>query len=213
MTQLWLARHSETEWNMDKRMQGRGDSPLTAHGIALADALGRYVATCPPDVLLASPQGRAMHTARIVAQYVPLPIIEQPDLMEIALGALEGLRREQALDVYPEFVAFRDAPEAYVPLPSGETFAQLMTRAAHFLAAIAAQHPGQTVLGITHSMTLRAICAVVQGHPVHALWDEPHVDSCALFRFAWDEATGWRLQSAGDTSFLRGLSTCGETID
>ncbi len=213
MTTLWLARHSETTWNTEKRMQGRGDSPLTAHGIALADALGRHVANCPPYALLSSPQGRAMHTARIVARHVPLDIVEQPALMEIALGPLEGLTREQALAVYPAFSAFRDEPERYVPLDGGETFAQVAARVSTWLDELPTRYPGQTVLGITHALTLLAICSIVNKHTIHALWDEPHASSCALFRFAWDEANGWRLERPGDTSFLRDLPTRGATID
>ncbi|WP_313350677.1 phosphoglycerate mutase family protein, partial [Exiguobacterium sp.] len=32
MPTLYITRHGETEWNLEKRMQGWEDSPLTAKG-------------------------------------------------------------------------------------------------------------------------------------------------------------------------------------
>ena len=35
---IWFLRHGETEWNLEKRIQGRRDSPLTARGVDQAGA-------------------------------------------------------------------------------------------------------------------------------------------------------------------------------
>ena len=41
---LYLLRHGETAWNLERRMQGSKDSSLTARGRAQAAALGRALA-------------------------------------------------------------------------------------------------------------------------------------------------------------------------
>ena len=42
---IFLVRHGETEWNRVHRYQGWGDSPLTARGVAQAEAIGRRLCT------------------------------------------------------------------------------------------------------------------------------------------------------------------------
>ncbi|MGC2414155.1 MAG: phosphoglycerate mutase family protein, partial [Stellaceae bacterium] len=44
---IFLVRHGETEWNRARRYQGWSDSPLTAHGIAQAEAIGQRLCALP----------------------------------------------------------------------------------------------------------------------------------------------------------------------
>jgi len=66
---ILLLRHGETEWNLERRYQGRFDSPLTGRGTAQALAIGRLLAMVPEAAsapIVASPQGRARRTAEII---------------------------------------------------------------------------------------------------------------------------------------------------
>ena len=66
-----LVRHGETEWNRIRRYQGWLDSPLTPEGIAQAEAIGRRLRLLPEAAeaeIVASPLGRARHTAGIIAE-------------------------------------------------------------------------------------------------------------------------------------------------
>jgi len=62
-TKIVLVRHGETRWNVEQRIQGQGDSPLTEAGIEQARAIGRRLAREHFDRLVASDLGRAMQTA------------------------------------------------------------------------------------------------------------------------------------------------------
>ena len=67
--QVVLVRHGETEWNRVHRYQGWGDSPLTARGVAQAEAIGRRLCTLrevEAAEIVASPIGRARRTAKII---------------------------------------------------------------------------------------------------------------------------------------------------
>ena len=44
---ILLVRHGETEWNRARRYQGWSDSPLTARGVAQAEAIGHRLRTLP----------------------------------------------------------------------------------------------------------------------------------------------------------------------
>src|SRR6188472_696792 len=68
---MLLVRHGETEWNRARRYQGWCDSPLTALGIAQAEAIGHRLAALPEAAaapIVASPIGRARRTAEIIAE-------------------------------------------------------------------------------------------------------------------------------------------------
>ena len=43
MTTFFLVRHGETEWNVERRIQGWADSPLTSLGLAQAEAHGQLL--------------------------------------------------------------------------------------------------------------------------------------------------------------------------
>lgn len=93
---IFLVRHGETEWNRVRRYQGWLDSPLTLDGIAQAEAVGRLLSRIPEaagSAIVASPLGRARHTAAIIAESLgdalghPRPIRFDERLREISLGS------------------------------------------------------------------------------------------------------------------------------
>src|SRR5205823_5581461 len=107
---IYLVRHGETEWNRIRRYQGWSDSPLTDQGGAQAKAIGRLLSKLPEigsADLVASPIGRARHTAEIIreclgrreplrfaglpraaAMRLPVP---QDRLFRLAAGAIEEI--------------------------------------------------------------------------------------------------------------------------
>jgi broad specificity phosphatase PhoE len=93
---ILLVRHGETEWNRERRHQGRFDSPLTERGIAQARAIGRRLATLPEAIaapIVASPQGRARHTAEIIRDELRgTGALHMDDrLREQSVGSWDGL--------------------------------------------------------------------------------------------------------------------------
>ncbi|WP_029363448.1 histidine phosphatase family protein, partial [Herbaspirillum lusitanum] len=63
-TDILLIRHGETDWNVDKRLQGHIDIPLNAEGQRQAAALGRALGNEPLDAIYASDLQRARARAR-----------------------------------------------------------------------------------------------------------------------------------------------------
>ncbi|WP_240637907.1 histidine phosphatase family protein [Paracoccus aestuarii] len=153
---LWLIRHGQTEWNLQGRLQGRGDSPLTAMGRAQARGLGP-LARGLPGIRLTSPAGRARDTARLI---FGTDIPADPRLAEICVGGFAGLCEDDLRARHP--AVFAGGPlDWYDRCPGGEGFAALELRCRDLLAGL----DGPAVL-VTHGITLRMIRALAMGHGV-----------------------------------------------
>ncbi len=129
---LFIARHGETEWNLADRIQGKGDSPLTARGVAQARGLAAFLVEVAIDRLYASPQGRARRTAEIVAEATGCTPQFDDRLVEADYGVADGLTIAEARARYPGEWERREADRWGVALPGGESIAEVWRRAESF---------------------------------------------------------------------------------
>ncbi|WP_343222910.1 histidine phosphatase family protein [Paracoccus bogoriensis] len=160
---LWLMRHGETVWNAEGRLQGALDSPLTAQGLRQAAWQAALVAGLP-GLRLASPQGRAVATARIVfpGGFTCDPALREIDLGDAAGRLLADLERDR-----PGLFGAGDLGW-YDALPGGEGLAALEARMAGFLAGL----DGPALI-VSHGVTLRMIWALVTGAGRSRLHEAP----------------------------------------
>ncbi len=148
-TTILLARHGETDWNRDRRVQGHSDTPLNDSGRAQAHTLADELAAERLDAIYASDLSRASDTARIVAERHAGEVVLRPDLRERHFGTWEGLTDAEILRRFPD------------ALPGhwgdGESADEMAGRVLAALHAIAESHPGGTVLVVSHGGPLRAV--------------------------------------------------------
>lgn len=90
MISVFIARHGETTWNVEGRIQGRSDPGLSPKGIDQSLALLGQLKGRPISAIYSSTLKRSVLTAQPIANYLGLPIQRQPELDEIAFGILEG---------------------------------------------------------------------------------------------------------------------------
>jgi uncharacterized phosphatase len=165
-TRIILARHGETDWNLERRWQGHSDRPLNETGRAQAEELAEQLAGEPIAAVYSSDLVRAHETARIIAARLGLGVVAVPGLRERQFGSWEGLRD---VDVEDRF------PGAHGP-PDGETREELLRRVLESLEAIAAAHAGQTVLVVSHGGPIRAALL----HHAHPRGEE-RAANCSVF--------------------------------
>jgi probable phosphoglycerate mutase len=159
---IFLVRHGETEWNLARRYQGWSDSPLTAAGIAQAAALGRRLAALPEAAgaaIVASPLGRARHTAEIIAECLGhAPPVLDPRLREISLGSWDGLMRNE---VRRRLGARFAEWEWYFRAPDGESYEAFAARLTAWLDT-AGEQP---LIAVCHGVVTRVVRGLYAGLP------------------------------------------------
>jgi len=156
---LWILRHGETVWNVEGRLQGHLDSPLTEKGEAQARAQRQILARVLPGPVpvLSSPSGRAWRTARIVAGGAGLTVTQDPALREVSVGDWQGRRIADIRAGWPPDAA--EDPHLWkFDAPGGERLEQMAAR----LDALLGRLDGPTVL-VTHGVTSRVLRCIVLG--------------------------------------------------
>ncbi len=163
---IYLCRHGQTVFNQARRFQGQVDSPLTALGRAQAQAMGRTLAGLlagQPFKVWASPLGRTQETlALILAEAGAAPVVSDARLMEVSMGAWDGLDQTEIEAEYP---GARDglAPGSWFFYgPGGERFEEFGARLAAVMAEIAAD-PVPVKVVVSHGVAIRVIRGQHQG--------------------------------------------------
>jgi broad specificity phosphatase PhoE len=161
VTTIFLARHGESDWNVEKRFQGHSDRPLTERGREQAHALADLVGSEKIDAVYTSPLSRARETAEIVAARAGLEAVALPELREVDTGSWSGLSRADVEARFPEgFARWRSGGSGW---ENGETYEEMAERVIGALRKIAEDHPDGRVLVISHGGPIRAIHAAAEG--------------------------------------------------
>jgi broad specificity phosphatase PhoE len=161
VTTIFLARHGESDWNVEERFQGHSDRPLTERGRKQARALADLVGAEKIDAVYTSPLSRARETAEIVAARAGLEAVALPELREVDTGSWSGLSRADVETRFPEgFARWRSGGSGW---EDGESYDEMAERVIGALRKIAEDHPDGRVLVISHGGPIRAIHAAAEG--------------------------------------------------
>jgi probable phosphoglycerate mutase len=154
MAILWMVRHGETAWNAEGRVQGQTDVPLSAVGLAQANAVAAALAGKRFAALYSSDLGRCRQTAAPVASALGLVVRTDPELRERHYGIFETITYAEAKVRFPEDYARFRAKELDYDFRGGESLRGFFERSIRCLEAIAGAHPGEEVLVVTHGGVL-----------------------------------------------------------
>ncbi len=159
---LYIARHGQTDWNIDDRFQGSNDIPLNAVGREQALALA---ASVPRDIeqMVVSTQLRARQTAEPVIAALGVPVVYRDAFRERGFGVWEGHTHAQVRAFDAELYdggglfSFDRAPQ------QAETMPEFVRRTGDGLRAIARDYAGKTVLVIAHGFVIRTLRYQLEG--------------------------------------------------
>ena len=157
---IFLVRHCETDSNRDGRVQGRSDAPLNQHGLAQAACVAQALAGESIQAVYSSPLQRAAQTAEPIAALLGLEVRQEPALIEIDVGDMDGLTGAEMRERFPDFMtAWLAGPDGSVPLPGGESLNDVQSRVWGFVQALREREELDGVVCVTHYFVLLALIA------------------------------------------------------
>lgn len=182
MTRIVLTRHGETMWNIEGRVQGYLDSPLTEKGIHQAGLLAAKLSQEKISYIYSSDLARAVGTAEEIRRKLGLKeeVILSPKLRELSFGEWEGKVWSQLREKFPEIFSVWDKEPHRVQVPGGENFSLVTDRAWEFLLEIIKKHNDETICIVSHGLTLKLLVTKALGFGVHEWTQTPWQHNTAL---------------------------------
>jgi broad specificity phosphatase PhoE/predicted kinase len=124
---LFLIRHTETEYNVANRIGG--DSPLTKKGEDQATALGRFFKKKKISYIFTSKKQRTLNTARVIGSMQDdCRIISLREFDEINAGICERMTYEDIEKKMPHVFKKRGVDKYHYVYPEGESYAMMKPR-------------------------------------------------------------------------------------
>lgn len=158
---LYITRHGTTEWNIERRLQGWADSPLTEDGRNRAIKLGKSLKDIDFDMIYSSPQQRALSTAKFINGDKNTEIKIHDGLKELRYGLWEGMYISDIEKNYPEdYYSYKNTPEQYLP-EDGESIMDLFQRVKSFLKEITTKDY-KNILIVSHGITIKVLIAIIK---------------------------------------------------
>jgi probable phosphomutase (TIGR03848 family) len=165
-TLILLVRHGTTP-TTGKMLPGRAPGlHLAEKGRAQADAVAGRIAAMGkvPTAIYASPLERTRETAAPIARALGLRVRTAHGLIEADVGdwTEKSLSR---LSKTKEWPTVQRWPSGF-RFPGGESFGEMSTRSTDAVLDLVADHPGQTVVAVSHADPIKAIVATAAGIPL-----------------------------------------------
>ena len=152
MGHFYFIRHGQTVWNVENKICGATDSPLTEYGREQAKETGQKILTegVKADEILCSPLSRAADTARLISEMTGIPYRVEPRLIEQNFGKYESTPRNGE--------EFKKAKQNFINhFEGGETMLHLCQRIYNLLDDIRKEADDKVYLLVAHNGISRVI--------------------------------------------------------
>ena len=200
MTRIILARHGETEWNVEEIFRGRIDIELNETGIKQAELLAEYLSHVKIDAIYSSPLQRALKTAEAIAHYHDLNVEIAPGLIDFDYGEWQGLAHQEVRNKYKELYAeWINSPDQ-VRIPTGESLSDVRERAMGVVSDIIAKYEGIVVL-VSHRVVNKVLICALLGLDNSHFWNIKQ-DTCGITTFIYEDGR-YILTEHNNTSYLK----------
>jgi broad specificity phosphatase PhoE len=202
MTELILARHGETVWNVEKVFRGRADVNLDEVGIKQAELLGKYLSSWKLEAIYSSPVKRATDTANIIARYQKIGVKIAEGLVDFDYGEWQSLPEQEVKKLYPALLNEWHNNPHKVRMPAGESLEDVRRRAIKVVNDVLSKYQGSVVL-ISHRVVNKVLICSLLGLDNSHFWNiSQDVGGITIFNYIDGRFV---LTRHNDTSHLREL--------
>jgi probable phosphoglycerate mutase len=195
-----MVRHGATVLSAEDRFAGATDVDLSEEGREQTRRLAERLIGQNIAAIYASPLGRTLETARILAAPHNLKVEVREGLREISHGHWEQMTRHEVEKKFPEEAAeWEKDPYTFAPL-GGESGLAVTARALPVLIDLVRQHPGENILVVSHKATIRLLLSSLLGFDPRRYRDTLDQKPAALNIVDFCDASRARLTLFNDTS-------------
>jgi broad specificity phosphatase PhoE len=199
-TRVFIVRHGATVLSAEDRFAGVTDVELSEEGREQARRLAERLSREKIAAVYASPLGRTVETARILAAPHDLDVQIRDGFREISHGHWEGMTRREVEDKFPgEMAEWEKDPYTFAPA-GGESGLAVTARALPALIDLVRKHPGENVLVVSHKATIRLLLSSLLGFDPRRYRDNLDQKPAALNIVDFRNPTRARLTLFNDTS-------------
>ncbi len=185
---IYVVRHTETDWNRDLRFQGQTDIQLNDMGREQALKLRPIMQQLQIESVYSSSLSRAFETAEIATQELKISIQKDDRLRETNIGDAEGLTHDDFVAFFVEkcIVYWRSYEERLLDFhfANGESKRQMMIRARQVFLDIAQNSNRSTIAIFSHGMVMRALTHVFG---VGLPWDIQIFSNGSVHHYIWSD--------------------------
>jgi broad specificity phosphatase PhoE len=200
VTRIFIVRHGSTVLTAEDRFAGSTDVQLSDEGREQTRRLAQRLSSEPVAAVFASPLGRTVETAQILAKPHGLSVQTCDGLREISHGRWEQMTRREVEEKYPDEAAeWEEDPYTFAP-QGGESGLAVTARALPALLHLVRQHPGETLLVVSHKATIRLLLSSLLGFDPRRYRDNLDQNPAALNIVDFRGPTRARLTLFNDTS-------------
>ena len=167
---LIVIRAGATDYDLQERIRGTLDMPLSMEGVAAATRAGERLAADPPTAIYASADETAEETARIIGSACGMKPKHLPNLGNVDMGLWQGRLVEEIRDTQPRLNRqWQDNPWSVAP-PEGELLEDACERVEAAIEKIFKRHPGGTVAMVVPRPLDAIVTWLVSGRSMGDLW-------------------------------------------
>lgn len=171
-TDVWLVRHTQTDWNRARRYQSHTDRSLTAFGAARAQAVAQRLHSLHFAAIVSSGLSRTDTLADLIAAHNRYETHMRRDARwrEADHGAWEGLRYGEVAARYAAQAQQRFADPWNSRAHNGESTADLWGRVEGAWDDLIGQYDGKRILIVTHATPIQLLLCALLGVPWERSW-------------------------------------------
>jgi len=200
VTRIFMVRHGATVLSAEDRFAGATDVALSDEGREQTRRLADRLSHEKIMAIYASPLGRTVETASILAAPHKFEVQTRDGFREINHGRWEQMTRREVEEKFPEEAAeWEKDPYTFAPL-GGESGLAVTARALPALIELVRSHPGENILVVSHKATIRLLLSSLLGFDPRRYRDNLDQKPAALNIVDFRDATRARLTLFNDTS-------------
>ena len=180
---LYVVRHGETDFNVQKRYCGSTDIPLNNKGLEQAKQLSEKLNEINFDIIVTSSLIRAKRTAEIINKPRNIPLIISNEFRERNLGVYEGLTHEEIKEKYPDLWERNCTRQLDDAPTNGETIRQFNERITKALLKLEKEYPEKNVLLVTHGGVVMIINRYYNNLSFEEMYSGFRLDNCEIVKY------------------------------